>query len=356
MDKKLRVAVVGCGIGQFHIAAYQKLAAQFDVAAICDIDGEKARKTAEKFSIPHIFTSFDDLCAWDGVDVIDICTPSHLHVPHSHQALAAGKHVICEKPIAGSLAAIDGLMAAEKASSKRLMPIFNYRFGHGIQKLLHLQTKGVTGKAYLSSIEVHWLRGAPYYAVDWRGKWASELGGCLITHAIHAHDSLYQVLGPAKSVFARTKTMVNPIETEDCVVLSLEMADGSLVTSSVTLGSAVEITRQRYCFEHLTVESNLEPYAENTAEPWQFTSQSEAAETAVSAALADFTPLPEGYEGQFARFYDALQTGAALPVTLQDAWDSAALLTAVYHSARTNQPVELPISKNHPLYDGWQPK
>ncbi|MEM7112313.1 MAG: Gfo/Idh/MocA family oxidoreductase [Chloroflexota bacterium] len=351
----MKVAVVGCGIGQFHIEAYQKLPEKFEVVAICDLDQEKATATAAKFGIGHVFTSFDELCAWDEVEVIDICTPSHLHVPNSHHALAAGKHVICEKPIAGSLLDIDGLMVAEQVSGKRLMPIFNYRFGHGLQKLLHLRAKGVTGNAYLSSIEVHWLRGAPYYAVDWRGKWVSELGGCLITHAIHAHDALYQVLGPAKSVFARTKTLVNPIETEDCVVLSLEMADGSLVTSSVTLGSAVEITRQRYCFEHLTVESNLAPYAENTANPWHFTPQSDEAKTAVSAALADFVPQPEGYEGQFSRFYDAMQTGGPLPVTLQDAWESAALLTAVYHSARTNQPVELPIDRAHPLYAGWQP-
>ena len=352
----LRVAVVGMGIGREHIKAWRQLPEQFELVAVCDVDGEKGTKVSDEFNIPHIFTSFDDLCRWDGVDVVDICTPSYMHVAMSLHALAAGKHVICEKPVAGSLADIDRLLAAEAASGKRLMPIFNYRFGQGLQKLLHLRQKGVTGRPFIATIEVHWLRGAPYYAVPWRGKWQTELGGCLITHAIHAHDALYQVLGPATSVFARAKTLVNPIETEDCVTLSLEMGDGSLVASSVTLGSAVEITRQRYCFERVTVESNLAPYADNTAEPWSFVATSLENQALIDAALADFVPQLEGYAGQFSRFHTAVQTNGRLPVTLAEARESAELLTAVYHSLRTNQPVTLPLAADHPLYNGWQPK
>ena len=68
------------------------------------------------------------------VDIIDICTPPTLHVAQALAALAAGKHVICEKPIAGSLAEVDQLIAAEQAAPGRLMPIFQYRFGNGVQR------------------------------------------------------------------------------------------------------------------------------------------------------------------------------------------------------------------------------
>jgi predicted dehydrogenase len=72
--------------------------------------------------------------------------------------------------------------------------------------------------------------------------------------------------------------------------------------------------------------------------------------------LANFTPLPEGFDGQFYRFYDALRNGSELPVTLADARMSLELITAMYTSARTGQAVELPFGPAHPGYTGWLPE
>jgi len=351
----IKVAVVGLGIGQSHLRAYQQLMDQFEVVAVCDLDADKARAVAAEYEIPRVFTDLDALCMLDEVDVIDICTPPFLHAEHVLQVLDAGKHAICEKPLVASLADIDRLAAAEAKSGMQVMPIFNYRFGHGLQKLRHLMAEGLAGKAYLSTIEVAWRRGADYYAVPWRGKWETELGGALVGHAIHALDMLLYVIGPAKSVYARTATRVNPIEVEDCASVSLEMADGSLASVSVTLGSSAQITRQRYCFRNLTAESNLEPYAENSAEPWQFTPDTPELAAQVEASLSDFMPQPESFTGQFARFHQALQTGGELPVTLSDARHMVELLTATYHSARTGAAVSLPLSSDHPTYGGWLP-
>src|SRR5437762_7532546 len=116
----------------------------------------------------------------------------------------------------------------------------------GAQKLKFLIERGIAGRAYLTIAETLWRRRPPYYAVPWRGKWRTELGGALVTLAIHAHDLLYYMLGPARSVFVRTATMVNPIETEDTAAASLEMADGSLCTLAVTTGSSHEISRHRF--------------------------------------------------------------------------------------------------------------
>ena len=85
---------------------------------------------------------------------------------HRHQclaALAAGKYVVCEKPVVGSLADIDRLLVAEDSSSARLMPIFQYRFGNGLQQVKRLVESGVAGQAYTSSVEVAWRRRADYY-------------------------------------------------------------------------------------------------------------------------------------------------------------------------------------------------
>jgi len=351
---KLHVGVVGVGIGRQHIDAYHALSDQFEVVAICDLDEAKGKETAEHYQISRLFSDFTEFCHCDDLDVIDLCTPSYLHFSQTKEALAAGKHVICEKPIAGSLQAVDELIALERGSGKRVMPIYQYRFGHGVQKLQFLREQGLAEKTYLTTIETLWRRRAPYYSVPWRGKWDTEMGGALLTLAIHAHDILTYVLGPIKRVFARTTTRVNPIETEDCVSASLEMADGSLASLSVTTGSSQEISRHRFCFSGFSAESHTAPYR-NTSEPWIFTGDTPEMVEKIDETLKDFAPLPEGFTGQFFRFYEALRHDAASPVTLHDARMSLELITALYSSSRTNQPVELPIGPNHPMYGGWLP-
>jgi predicted dehydrogenase len=330
MSAMFRVGVVGCSIGRQHVAAFQCLPAQFQVVAVCDFDQARARAVAAEFGISRVAADMAELCRMDEVDIIDICTPPHLHYEQSLQALAAGKHVICEKPIAGSLKQTDELTAAEAQSGKRMMPIFQYRFRAGLQKLKLLVDKGVAGRAYLTTVETAWRRRADYYDIPWRGKWKTEMGGPMFTLATHAHDAMTYILGPVRNVFARMATRVNPIETEDCVSASLEMSDGSLCSLSVTLGSAQQVSRHRFCFSNLTAESNTQPYS-NTSDPWTFTGDSPEAERRIQETLAHFEPMPEGFAGQFYRFYQAMHRQAdmaELPVTLADARSAVELVTA----------------------------
>jgi predicted dehydrogenase len=353
MNEKLRVGIVGSGVGQAHIRAFQDLPDMFEVVALCGTKEAKTRDLAAKYNIPRFSTDISKLYCMDDLDVIDLCTPSHQHVEQVQQVLAVGKHVVCEKPVAGSLKEVDELIRAEAASEKRVLPIFQYRFGRGLQKLKFLVEEGVAGRAYLSTVETAWRRRADYYAT-WHGRWDTELGGPLVTLAVHAHDVLTYVIGPVKRVMAHTATLVNPIETEDCASVSMKMADGSLASLSVTTGSAVQITRHRFCFSNLTAESNTEPYR-NTIDPWTFTGDSPELEKRIEETLSRFVPLPEDFTGEFYRYYHALQHNTELPVTLADARASLELITAIYRSAETGQVVELPLNKDHPKYTGWCP-
>lgn len=351
--QKLRIGVVGAGIGREHISAFQRLNDWFTVEAICDTGAGRAQAVADEFGIPCAESSFDALCRRDDIDIVDICTPSYLHYEQSLQALAAGKHVICEKPIGASLQQVDELAATARRAGRTLMPIYQYRFGHGAQSLKHLVETGITGPAYLTTAETAWRRRGPYYEGTWRGKWESELGGALVTLAIHAHDLITYILGPVASVYARTVTVVNAIETEDTVSASLQMADGSLCSLSVTTGSAREISRHRFCFRNLAAESPVEPYA-NTRGPWRFDPDTPAVQAQIDEALRNFTPLPEWFEGQFYRYAQALEQGKELPVTLHDAHVSLELITALYKSGATGQPVSLPILPDDEWYRGWR--
>ena len=349
---RLRVAIAGVGIGRQHLAAFRQLPERFDVVALCDPNVERRNAVANEFGIVQTTASFDDLLARDDVDVVDICTPQSLHFGQVKAALAAGRHVICEKPVVGSLAECDELIDAERASGRQVMPVFQYRFGVGLQKLLHLIDRGVTGKHYLSTAETTWRRGPAYFETAWRGKLAQAMGGCLLTQAIHAHDALTLALGDVRKVYAATATRVNAVETEDCAVASLTFIDGSVASLAVTLGSADDTSRLRFHFENLMAQSSLAPYT-MTAEPWTWIPADDAAAGRIAEALADFEAGPEGFVGQFQRFHDALTHGTKIPVTLADARTSLELLTALYHSAATKSPVELPIASNHPAYRGW---
>jgi predicted dehydrogenase len=355
VSDRLRVAVVGLGVGFGHVAAYRELADRFEIAAVCDPVTGKLDLAKRFLSVPVGVESFDELLDLDGIDVIDVCTPPDLHVDMVKRTLESGRHAICEKPLAGSIALVDELAECERSSGRRLMPIFQYRFGRGVERLRRVLANGVAGRPFVASVETYWRRGADYYAVEWRGRFDTELGGVCVSHAIHSHDLLASLLGPLKSVYARVATRVNPIETEDCAVVALEFASGALATLTATLGSVREFSRLRLAFEHLSAESGLAPYAPG-AEPWTLEPASRSAADGIDAALEGFEPGPELYVGQFAAFHRALADGSEIPVTVGDARAAIELVTAIYHSARTGERVELPLGPEHPGYGGWVPE
>jgi predicted dehydrogenase len=334
-EEKLGVAVVGLNVGLAHVGSWIELRDRARILTVCDVDRAKAEGLAERLRGCDAATDLAAVCARDDIDVVDLCTPPNLHLEHITQVLESGKHAICEKPLVASLADVDRLVELERATGKRVMPIFQYRWGHGLQKLKLLVDEGVAGAAHTSNVEVAWRRRADYYAVPWRGKWATELGGVLLSHAVHALDMLTYIVGPVASVFARTATRVNPIEVEDCAAVALEMAD--------------------FSFANLSAESNTEPYT-SSADPWIVTPDSPEAEARINDVLARFEPQPEEYTGQFARWHAAITDGTELPVTLADARASLELISALYVSARERRAVDLPLGADDPAYEGWTPR
>ena len=355
MSRRLTVAVVGLGIGRSHLEAYAALPHLFEIKAICDLDTAKCQAAATAYGAPVTTSRFADLVAMHGLDIIDICTPPDTHYSLIEAALTGGFHVICEKPLVGSLADVDAIGKIAAQARGTLSPIYQYRFGNGLEKLKLLQAKGLCGTPYLSTIETSWRRAADYYTVPWRGKWATELGGCCLTQAIHAHDILSYVNGPVRSVFARLATRVNAIEVEDCAAISLEMANGSLASLSVTLGAAEELSRLRFMFAHLTVESRSEQPYRPGDEPWHFKGMTPEIDAKIAEAFAEFRPTQESFPGQLAHIHAAIMGHGPMPVTLADARASLELITAIYHSAETATAVSLPIHADHPKYGNWIP-
>ncbi|MEL6920857.1 MAG: Gfo/Idh/MocA family oxidoreductase [Pseudomonadota bacterium] len=364
MADQFGVAIVGAGIGAHHLAGFKALGECFDVRWLCDLDTGRAQQVldAAGAATTKVTNALDEVLSDDSVDIVDICLPPHLHAPAAIQAFEAGKHVICEKPLAGNVLEADAMVAAAAKAKRLLVPIFQYRYGKGLFQTLGLIERGLTGKPFVATLETHWNRGADYYAVDWRGKWASERGGAVLGHAIHAHDLLSLVLGDVAAVSAMLDTRVNPIEVEDCAAINMRFTSGALATSSITLGNADDRSRLRFVFENIAIESGRNPYAPGDAQ-WSFQARSPLTQMALADALAEIdakiASRPQGYAGEFMALHQTLTAGQAVGVALVDAASgvrSIELVAAIYKSAREGSAVVLPIDRADPMCADWVPE
>ncbi len=352
----INVAILGAGIGKSHLEGYRALTDQFTVAAVCDLDIARAKAATNNDTSIQVVSDIETVLSNPDIDLIDICLPPHLHVSNVIRALESGKHAVCEKPIARSLAEIEQMQTAMNLSGLQIFPVFQYRFGLGLAQLSALQDSGLTGRAIVASADTHWNRDSAYYAVPWRGTWESESGGAILGHAIHMHDLLCDILGPVDQLTAYCDTLVNDIEVEDCAAISMRMKSGALVTSSVTLGSANDLTRLRVCFQGLTAESGTAPYTP-AEDLWTFTARGTCSQDDIDRIVAEVkTPL-SGFTGFLASVAQALNGTSNHEVTFTDGRRSIEFVTAVYQSSRGgSRPVSFPVTRDNVLFDGWLPE
>ena len=152
MSRQVRVAVIGAGIGAAHVEAYCANSALFQVAVVCDLDAARAGKIAASAGAT-VETWYDAVLRRDDVELIDICLPPSVHATAIEQALRAGRHVLCEKPLVGSLREVERIQQVAATAGRAVVPVYQYRYGNGLARLRRLIAAGVTGKPLVASIE-----------------------------------------------------------------------------------------------------------------------------------------------------------------------------------------------------------
>jgi len=194
--EKVRCGVIGLGIGRAHLKGYQSHP-MAEVVAVADPDESRLKSVGDEFHVPERYTSATEMFRKAKLDVVSVATPNKFHMPLSLEALKAGCHVICEKPMA--MSAREGRVMAEAArkAGKRLMINFSYRFRDETMALKKEVDGGALGDVYMARTIWHRRRGMPRFG-GWFGQKELAGGGPLIDLGVHRIDLALWLMGYPK--------------------------------------------------------------------------------------------------------------------------------------------------------------
>jgi predicted dehydrogenase len=236
-----RFGLVGAGgAAALHVPAMRSLP-DVEVAAIADVDGQRAAALATRYDIPEAYDSTEDLLAKTSVDALAVLSPHHQHLSAVRLAAERGVHVLVEKALAPTVDDANAMIKVCRERDVVLGGILQYRFTPGAQQLRRVVQGGVLGRVFSASVTAKFRRSADYYAsAPWRGRKAEAGGGALTTQAIHTLDLLIYVMGMPRRVWGRTATVVHRIEVEDLAVGLLEYRPDCLAVVHATTAAVPE--------------------------------------------------------------------------------------------------------------------
>ena len=361
----LRLAVVGAGVIGRHHATVAVQHPDLQVVALVDAVPEAAMSAADAIEAmgvarPITTSTIEEAIDQTDIDVVAICSPSGMHVQLAEAALAAGKHVVIEKPLDTTMPRarqIAALAAAARDRGLVTSVISQHRFDPASAAVARAAHDGGFGTVTSGLASVAWYRSQGYYdSGDWRGTWALDGGGAVMNQGVHTVDLLVAVLGRPVEVFGYTALLAHErIETEDVAVGVVRFASGALgvLHGSTAVypglmarlqvhgdrGSAV-IENDQLTYFHATpagterAEAFFGSQGAGTNQAEQFTEQTQAG-SSVAGQMSD------AHLRQYRNVLAAIRGEEPLRVTLAENRQAISIITGLYESARTGAPVRL---------------
>lgn len=380
-DSALGVGIIGAGaIVGLHCMAYRSLSECARLVAVADVDEGRANAAKQAFSFRHSYKDYRDLLGREDIDVVSVCTPPHVHTPIVLDALAAGKNVLCEKPMARTLEEADHVVkATERNLGGKCSYVFQYRTDPAHLRIRKLIRDNALGKILMATVRVRAKRTPAYYArVPGRGSWGIDGGGVLINQSIHQLDALTSFLGNPVEVSAVMDTFVQPTEGEDTLAAWIRFANGAVATIDCTVCAHEDWFTIEVLGQNAQVSVHGTPAHHYCT--WSVESKSSAVKKALRASgLSEFPDLPTGpslsrvraqkllckvrgrewvpprhwgHTPHVSAFLKAVGTTSEVPVPPREARRSLELAVALYASAITQTTVQLPIDPSSPFYRG----
>jgi UDP-N-acetyl-2-amino-2-deoxyglucuronate dehydrogenase len=344
----LQVAIIGCGvIGPVHAAAVG-LDHEAQIRWACDRDLEKAQRIQAAHRTHDAATVFAD----PEVDLVCICTPHPEHAALVAGALAAGKHVVCEKPLASTPADLERILAAAESYPHLVASgIFQHRYAPLARRLRQLVAEGAFGEVTALDVDFACTRDARYYASGaWRGKRLAEGGGVAINQGIHTLDlGLWLAGADVRRVVGRVRRRrLACIEVEDLFEAEVLCASG-LSARLRADNDGITGWKQRVVLHGTRGSFTLgDGHRLMSLEHASGALREEV--QALDACNLDGKPLGGakdvyGYHHalQIADVIESIRAGRRPMVTVADAAQANAVVLAAYHSSAIGSPVVLPL-------------
>lgn len=344
--EKIRVAIVGAGnIAQSaHLPAYQKRD-DLEVVAIADWNLERAQDAAKKFGIPKAFQNIDDMLAGVECDYVDICVWNRSHADCAIKAAAAGKNILCEKPMAYNLEdALKMKEAVEKAGVTFMLAVPT-RYSGEAQLLREMVDAGKLGDIYYAKTAYIRRRGTP---IGWFTDTSKSGGGPIIDIGVHCIDRTWFLMGCPKPVRVSASTSyaigdfktrgvnrwkaldsdVTAFDTEDsaCGVIHFENGAAMMFEVSWAL-NAPSTTYTQICGSK--AGATLDPLTIYGEEMGYLT------DNAPKSGKTDI------FDAEIAHFIDCLRTGKRPASDLDQAVTMQRMLQGIYDSAKLHKEVEI---------------
>lgn len=349
-ERRLGFGVIGAG-GISRFAHLPNLARnpRVKLVGVADIDGEKARQAADDFGIAKSYDDYHQLLADPEVEAVSVTTWPAAHAEPVIAAARAGKHVLCEKPIAPTLEEADAMVAAAESAGVKFTMGYQHRYGKALPLVKQLLDDGAIGRPMgMTQVGV----GPSRHNVPWFLKKEYAGGGVLMDWGIYTAHTILWLMGPVESVYATSEIfrpevmvkdeLVTNIDVEDTIMATLRFASGAMGSwyaawavaaahGGMTIdGSDGSITTGRG-------DSGLNVFSNTFGEPEHIHGWRQI--RTVEPVLADL------HYRKLAHLVDSVLDDTPLGLTGADGRDALELVLAIYRSAETGAAVQLPLAR-----------
>ncbi len=349
----LKIGIIGTGtISNEHIQAYMKNP-EVELYAFCDINEERLKEMGRKYGVTHLYTNKEEMLRLPELDAVSVCVWNSEHAPCTIAALEAGKHVLCEKPMAYDVEAALRMKETAERCGKVLMIGFVRRFGSDCRAVKAFVDAGDLGEVYYAKARTIRRKGNPG---GWFGEKARSAGGPLIDLGVHVIDFVSYVTGNPRPVsvygaaFNKLGTRPDTVDPLPYVAASATDHDICDVEDSATAlirfeNGMVLSVETSYCLNTADECNSIELFGTRggikLSDKFEYYGVQNGYMTNTSLNMNVRFVMDEIFCNEINHFVDVIHGRTALRNTPQHGVDLMKILMAVYESERTHHEVVL---------------
>ncbi len=344
---KLRVGVIGLGMGGAHINGFRKHP-EVEVVAVADSDPVKLESRGRnEFKIQNCYLSAEEMLEKEKLDIVSVVTPNKFHKPLTLAALKRGCHVLCEKPMAMNAKEAKDMLEAAKKAKKRMMINFSFRFTEQSYAIKKEIESGTLGEIYFARTVWHRRRGLPGFG-GWFGTKALSGGGPLIDLGVHRLDLALWFMGYPKPSWV-VSGAYNPIasrlakeqgkkyDVEDMAAAFIKFENGSSLELEASW--AVNI-KERELMETRLLGTKAGMLQRNLNEGYEFEAEFYLEKNGCQYDMKLHPPVPAAQCSMY-HFADCILNGKPNTATGEEGVIVMELLDAIYKSASDGKPIKI---------------